>query len=574
MNPEIFIELSIILLITLVITSITSILKQPSLIGYILSGIIAGPFVFDVISSHETLSTFSQIGITLLLFLVGLNLNPKVIKEVGAISLITGVGQVIFTSSIGFLILKLLGFSNLTSIYISIALAFSSTIIIMKLLSDKRDLETLYGRISTGFLIVQDFIAIFILLIISALSKGTDLKSLAIETLFKGVAGIALLFLVSIYILPKITKNIAKSQEFLLLFSLSWCFIVSSAFYFLNFSIEAGALLAGVALSISPYHYEISARMRPLRDFFLILFFITLGSQMVFSNIISYLPAIIILSLFVLIGNPIIVMILMGMLGYTKRNSFLSGLTVAQISEFSLILISIGVSVGHLNQEILSLVTKIGLITFAGSTYLIIYSNKIYSKISKYLSIFEKKGSKVDEHRHHKNKKHDIILFGYNRIGYDILESLKKIKKKFLVIDYDPETISKLSKEGYDCRYGDANDSELLDELNLRDAKMIISTIPLIDTNLLIIKKLNQVNKKAIISVVSYQIEEAERLYEEGATYVIMPHFLGGKHFSTMIERNKLKLDKFLKEKIVHLEHLNHRKDRGHEHPKINHREH
>ncbi|MBW3020538.1 cation:proton antiporter [Candidatus Woesearchaeota archaeon] len=560
MNPEIFTELSIILLITLVITGIIKILRQPAIIGYIISGIFAGPFVFNIISSHDTLYAFSQIGVALLLFLVGLNLNPKVIKDVGKISLVAGLGQVIFTTTIGFFIIRYFGFDNVTSLYMAIALAFSSTIIIMKLLSDKHDLETLYGKISIGFLIVQDFIAIFILLVISTLNSTGEVLSFTIGTILKGLGSLSILFLLTIYILPSLTNKIAKSQEYLLLFSITWCFIIASAFNYLNFSIEAGALLAGITLSMSPYHFEISSRLRPLRDFFLILFFIILGSEMVFSNVIQNLPAIIILSLFVLIGNPLIVMIIMGTLGYTKRNGFLCGLTVAQISEFSLILITLGISVGHLDKEVLSVVTKIGLITFAGSTYLIIYSNKIYSKISKYLQIFERKGSKVDEHKYHENDDHDIILFGYNRIGLDIMESLRKIKKKFLIIDYDPEIINRLSKEGYDCRYGDANDSELLNELNFSKAKMIISTIPLVETNLLIINKIKETNKKTIISVVAHEIEDAELLYEQGATYVIMPHFLGGQHFSTMIERNKLKMNKFLEEKIKHLEHLNKRK--------------
>lgn len=568
MNPLIFIELSKILAITLVITGIIKILKQPSIIGYIISGIIAGPVVLNIINSTETLTTFSQIGVSLLLFFVGLNLNPKIIKEVGKISLITGLGQVIFTSSIGFLISRAVGFSSITSLYIGVALAFSSTIIIMKLLTDKKDLESLYGRISVGFLIIQDFIAIFILLVISSLDNGANLASMAVETILKGIGGIIVLFLLTIFFLPKLTKIIAKSQEFLLLFSISWSFIIASVFHYLNFSIEAGALLAGITLSMSPYHYEISSKMKPLRDFFLILFFIMLGSQMVFSNILQNLGVIFGFSLFVLIGNPIIVMILMGLLGYTKRNSFLAGLTVAQISEFSLIVITMAVSVGHISSEILSIITAIGLITFAGSTYLVIYSNELYLFLSKYLSIFEKKGEKVDEHKHYKCKNHEIILFGYNRIGFDILVSLKKIKKKFLIVDYDPETITKLSKEGYDCMYGDANDFEFLEEINFNKTKMVISTIPFIDANLLIINKVRASNKKTVISVVSHQIDEAERLYEAGATYVIMPHFLGGKHFSTMLEKNKLSLDKFLKEKINHIEHLSKRKYFGHEHPK------
>ncbi len=572
MNPEIFIELSTLLAITVIVTGIIRILKQPAIIGYILSGIIAGPVVLNIIDSTDTLTAFSQIGVALLLFFVGLNLNPKIIKDVGKISLITGLGQVIFTSSIGFVIAKLIGFSIITCLYIAIALAFSSTIIIMKLLSDKKELESLYGRISIGFLIIQDFIAIFILLIISSLNNGTNLTSLAIETILKGIEGIIVLFLLTIYVLPKLMKVIAKSQEFLLLFSISWCFIIASIFYYLNFSIEAGALLAGITLSMSPYHFEISSKMKPLRDFFLILFFIMLGSQMIFANIVEDVSIILGLSFFVLIGNPIIVMTLMGLLGYTKRNSFLSGLTVAQISEFSLIVVALGVSVGHISQEILSLITAIGLITFAGSSYMIIYSNKIYSKLSKYLTFFERKGKKVDEHKYHEDNDHEIILFGYNRIGFDVFESIKKIKKKFLLIDYDPEIITQLSKEGYDCRYGDANDSELLNEINFNKAKMVISTIPLIDTNLLIINKIRDVNKKCVIAVVSHQIDEAERLYEQGATYVIMPHFLGGKHFSTMIEKNKLSINKFLKEKIAHIEHLKHRKNLGHKHPVHRHR--
>jgi Kef-type K+ transport system membrane component KefB/Trk K+ transport system NAD-binding subunit len=565
MDPQVFIEISKILLITILITGIIRILKQPVIIGYILSGIAVGPVFFNIVKSVETLEAFSQIGVAFLLFMVGLSLNPRVIKDIGKISLITGLGQVIFTTSIGFLIVWFLGFSIVASLYIAIALAFSSTIIIMKLLSDKKDIETLYGRISVGFLIVQDFVAIVILLIISSLNNGGDLTSLIIESIFKAIGGILVLFAFAIYILPHITKPIAKSQEFLLLFSVGWCFAGAMMFHYLNLSIEAGALLAGICLSLSPYNYEISSKMKPLRDFFLILFFIILGSQMIFSNILQNIGIIIGLSLFVLIGNPIIVMTLMGLLNYSKRNGFMAGLTVAQISEFSLIVIAMGVTAGHITNDILSLVTAIGLITFAGSSYMIMYSNKIYPHLSKFLSIFERKGKKVDEHKYHEDKKYDIILMGYNRVGFDIMESLKKIKKKFLVIDYDPSVINKLYTEGYECRYGDANDSELLNELNLGKTKMIISTIPLIDTNILVIKKAREVNKKAVVAVVAHQIDDAIRLYEEGATYVLMPHFLGGKYFSTMIEKNKFNVSKFLKEKIIQLEHLKKRQKKGHE---------
>jgi len=437
----------------------------------------------------------------------------------------------------------------------------------MKLLSDKGDIDTLYGRISIGFLIVQDLVAILILMIISSSLSGEDLISKAFETFVIGISLFTFVLFIGISLIPKLTTYIAKSQEFLLLFSISWALALASLFYYFNFSIEIGALLAGIILSVSPYRYEIVSKMKPLRDFFVIMFFVLLGSQMVFANVSQYIVPILIFSAFILIGNPLIVMVLMGSLGYTKRNSFLAGLTVAQISEFSLILVALGVKVGHLTNDILSLVTIVGLITITCSSYLILYANRIYPYLSRYLGVFERKGEKVDEHKYSKDGNYDVILFGYDRIGYDILESFKKIKKKFLVVDYNPETIAKIAKEGFECKYGDADDCELLNKLNFSKIKMVVSTIHNLDTNLLLINKIRESNKKTIITVVSHQIDEAIKLYDAGATYVLMPHFLGGHHVSTMIEEHGLNLNKFLKEKVAHIEHLRRRKEIGHEHP-------
>ncbi|MCK5290109.1 MAG: cation:proton antiporter, partial [Candidatus Aenigmarchaeota archaeon] len=407
---DMFTELSIILFLTVLISAVMHFLRQPLIIGYIISGIIAGPVVFNIVQSADTFSTFAQMGIIFLLFMVGLNLNFRVIGDVGKTSLLTGVGQVVFTSLIGYFIGRfLLGFPNIVAIYLAIAISFSSTIIIMKLLSDKKDLEALYGRISIGFLIVQDLIAIFVLTLISSVQRGDSVTGFAFESAIKGIGSLVVLVIISLYIFPHITKLIAKSQEFLMLFAISWCFAVASVFNYLNLSIEAGALLAGISLSMTPNHYEISYKMRPLRDFFIILFFVLLGSQMVFASISQYIVPAILFSVFILIGNPLIVMTLMGLMGYTKRNSFLAGLTVAQISEFSLILIALGVKMGHLTGEIISLITLIALITIAGSTYMIIYSNQLYRFLSRYLALFERPGKKIDEHKYHKDENYDII---------------------------------------------------------------------------------------------------------------------------------------------------------------------
>lgn len=565
---SVFIELSLIIGVAIAISFVLKILKQPLIIGYIIAGIIVSPYFLNLVKSTSSINAFSQIGVAILLFMVGLNLNPKVIKDVGKVALITGLGQIIFTSVIAFAIGKSLGLDTITSIYIALAISFSSTIIIMKLLSDKEDTETLYGKIAIGFLIVQDIVAIIILMVISSLSGATtDLGSLAIQKLAVGGGLLLGLLVISVFILPYMTKIIASSQELLLLFSAGWALLLASLFEISGFSIEIGALLAGVTLSMSPYRYEISAKMKPLRDFFLLIFFIVLGSQMNFENINTSIVPILLFSALILIGNPIIVATLMGRLGYTKRNGFLAGLTVSQISEFSFILIALGVKVGHIQPEILSMMAVIGLITMAGSTYMIMHGKKIYPSLSPYLSVLEKKGEKIDEGKYHHYNNQEIILFGYNRIGYSLLKAFNKMKKKFLVVDYNPETVLNLAKRGIDSRYGDISDLELLEELPLKTAKMFISTIPDLDTNKLIIEKIREVNKKSIIIVVSHQIDGALELYDLGATYVITPHFLGGVHTANLIEKHGLKFDNFKEEGKLNLKELLERKKEGHKDP-------
>jgi len=273
----IFIQLAIILSVAFIVSYIVKLFNQPIIIGYILAGVIIGPFILKLGASTELIHTFSQLGIAFLLFMVGLHLNPKVIKEIGTSSLLIGLGQMILTFGLGFGVSLLLGFSSVTGIYIGIALAFSSTIITMKLLSDKQHLDSLYGKIAIGVLIIQDLVAIGVLMVISTISGGVALAGLGLQSLLIGLGLIVFLFLSGFYILPRLTKNIAKHQELLFLFSIFWCFLIAALFGYVGFSIEIGALIAGIVLSVSPYSVEISSRVRPLRDFFLIIFFIILG---------------------------------------------------------------------------------------------------------------------------------------------------------------------------------------------------------------------------------------------------------------------------------------------------------
>jgi len=562
---DIFTEISLIIAIAAVIAGIMHLLRQPLIIGHIITGLIVGPLFLNILQSTEIINVFSEIGIALLLFIVGLGLNPRLIKEVGGISLVTGVGQVVFTSIFGFLLAISFGFSQITSIYIAIALTFSSTIIIVKLLSDKQDLQKLYGKIALGLLLVQDIIATFVLIIVSALSGGGTISELIGAIAIQGVALIILSIFVSIYILPYLSSFFARSQEFLFLFAIAWGLGVSTIFHKFGFSIEIGALVAGITLSLSPYNIEITSKMKPLRDFFIILFFIMLGSKMNMSGISQMITPTIIFSLFVLIGNPLIVLALMGSLGYNKKTGFLAGLTVAQISEFSLILIILGVKIGHLDEQILSLVTLVGLITIAASSYLIIYSEKIYCFVEPFLSLFEKKDTHKEKQ---KNESYDIILFGHNRIGYDFIKSFNKLNKKFLVVDFDPNIIKYLTKKNIACRYGDADDIEFLAELNLIKIKMAVSTIPDPKTTILLINQIRTINKKTVIIVIAHNIKDAEYFYKLGATYVILPHFLGGKYTANLIAKLGLTKTAYATEQKNHKNYLKERKLLGHDHPK------
>ena len=563
---EVFTQISFIIVIVLVMSLLMRILRQPLIIGYIISGIILGPYFLGVLPGVEAIHAFSEIGIALLLFIVGLHLTPRVIKEVGKISLLTGLGQIFFTAIIGYFVAILLGFAPLTALYIAIALTFSSTIIILKLLSDKGDLDSLYGKVSVGFLLVQDFVAIIALVIISSLSTGENFLGTIGLTLLKGGLLVAILAPISIYILPKFQKFLAKSQEFLFIFSIAWGLGMASLFYFAGLSIEVGALLAGVLLSVSPYNLEVSSKLRPLRDFFIISFFLLLGAQIAISNVSQLIAPSLIFALLIIIGNPLVVMIMMGIEGFTKRTGFLAGLTVAQIGEFSLIVAALGVKVGHISNEILSLITLTSLMTIGICTYLVLYSNKIYPFLSKYLSIFEKK--KIKEKRKI-DKDVEAILFGYNRIGFGLLTSLKRIKKKYLVVDFNPETITNLNKLGISAVYGDVDDETLLRELPLKKIKLAISTIPEFETNELLIEILKCENPEVIIIVRAHSIDDAMQLYKKGADYVLTPHFLGGEYLSRMLSIIKTDKTGYKEERERHIEMLKQRKEEGYEHPGV-----
>lgn len=559
MVENILIQLAIIVGVGLLFSAIVTFLKQPLIIGYILAGIVLGPSLLNVVTSDGPVTAFAGLGIVVLLFTVGLNLSPKVFRQSGKASLITGVGQILITALLGFAISTALNYSITSSIYIAIALTFSSTIIVIKMLSDTGDGETLAGRISIGVLLIQDVAVMIILAVLSSISASASGGSIGLVDLALIVGVLAILVPTSIYVLPRILKKISKSQEYLLLFSLGWCLLLAMIFYKLKLSMEIGALIAGVSLSMSPYRHEIISKLKPLRDFFIFLFFISLGSGMAISDLGKNIIPILVFSSFLLIAKPVIVFLIMIKLGFTKKTSLITGMSLAQISEFSLILITLGVNLGNLTPNVLSLVTMSGLISIAGSTYFMTHSEQIYTFLTKVTPTFFQK-EKIRQIKDSERDNSEVIIFGYDKIGYSMIKSFKKMGKKFLIVDYNPEVIRYLQSQKINCMFGDAENTSFLDSLCLSKRKMIISTIPVYETNSLIVRMVREYSDKTIIIALSNSIEDSLKLYDQGADYVIIPLFLGGEHASKLIEKYEYSHIKFMAERNHHIERLGDRK--------------
>lgn len=553
MHASIFTELSIIIAVGAIVSICMRIIRQPLIIGYILTGIIVGPSVFNIIKSSETIEVFSSIGIALLLFIVGLGLNPKVIKEVGKVSVVAATAQITITAIVAYVVSTAFHFTKTESIIIGLALAFSSTIIVLKLLSDKKEQNRLNGKISIGILLIEDVVATIALVMVTARSEG----NFSIDSLLllsgKGILLAAALFIVANKLLPYLNKIIASSQELLFLFAIGWGFGIAAIFEYFGFSIEVGALFAGVALAAFPYAQEVSSRLRPLRDFFIVVFFISLGTRLAFNEIVAIWPYVLVFSLIVIWLKPLVFMIVMGLLGYTKNTSFRVGSALSQISEFSLVLVVLGSQQGIVRPEIVNIMTIVALITIAISAYAITYNNQLYNLFENRLALFERRKTKNEQT---KTIKYDMVLFGYNRGGQEFIRVANSMGKRYVVVDYDPEVVEVLEKKSIPLLYGDATDPELLQELNLPHAKMIVSTVSDHQTNLYLAHHLEQINPTAVFICTADTAHQASELYEEGASYVMMPHYIGSEKIGSFIKRNGYNKSEFRKFREKHLQYL------------------
>lgn len=529
-----FYEVAALLVLAAGVGFVGLLLRQPLIVSFIAVGIIAGPSVLGIARSDEHIDLLAELGIAVLLFLVGLKLDLKLVRTLGPVALTTGLGQVAFTTIFGFLIGLALGLDTITSLYVAVALTFSSTIIIVKLLSDKREIDSLHGRIALGFLIVQDLVVVLAMIVLSAISAGAGGDG-AIGDVAR-VFGYGALMLIGVgvfirYIADPLVERLSRAPELLLSFAIGWAALLAALGHYLGFGKELGGLLAGVSLASTAFREAIAARLASLRDFLLLFFFIALGAALDLSMLGASVGPALIFSLFVLIGNPLIVLAIMGAMGYRKRTGFLAGLTVAQISEFSLIFMAMGVALGHVGEDALGLVTLVGPITIAASTYMITYSHPLYARLGPLLGVFERKRVAPEEMRQaDAAQRYDVIVFGLGRYGLAIAEALQAANKKVLGVDFSPGAVRYAKSRGIDALFGDATDPEAVAHLPLERVAWAISAVPEHDTGVThddtrrsLVRHLRDLGFTGRIAVAAHREDAIVPLQSAGADLVLLP---------------------------------------------------
>ncbi|MFH1424840.1 MAG: cation:proton antiporter [archaeon] len=551
MQEALLIDLVTIILAATGVAFVAKLLRQPLIPAYIIAGVLIGPLGLGIVRDLETVSTLAELGIAFLLFIVGMELSGRRLRNIGKVSTIIGVLQVGVMLGLGYLIALFIGFSEIEAIYIGLIVAFSSTMVVIKLLDDKGELDTLHGRITLGVLLVQDIIVIIAISFL--INLGNLDMTFILGTAVKGLGMLSIAIIASKFILPHLFKYIADSQELLFLSALSWLFMFSGFAYLSGFSIAIGAFVAGVGLASFPYNLEIVSRMKSLKDFFITIFFVILGVELARVPSSAVLPAFIALTVMVIVLKPFITALVASFMRYGRRTSFLTAINLGQVSEFSLIIAMMGLELGHIGEELFATTIIIALVTITISTYFIAFDQQMFALFGRIIPRFHKLTHEEVLSEKGKLKDH-IILLGCHNTGHAIYQELKKLKIPFIVVDFDPEIVEHLKSMGTNCIYGDVSDIELLHKLNLRRAKMIISTVRNEEDNALIIDEVRKVNKTAPIIMAAKEIEEALMLYDKGADYVILPRIVAG-------ERIAKGIDSFFKKKMdiekVRNEHLN-----------------
>src|SRR5688572_9611659 len=391
-------------------------LRQPIILGYLIAGAIVGPHMgLGLISDAHNIEMISEIGLVLLLFIIGLEMNLKELLRSGKQLLVAGFGQFLICTALGAVVFSLLGYglrgNSADGLYLALMCGLSSTAIVVKLLYDKGELDTLPGRLTLGILVIQDIYAIFVLAFQPNFGNPTLLPVL------KAVGGtvglLALGFVISRYALKYVFLSIAKTPEMILAVSIGWCAAIASAAAYMGLSKEMGALVAGLSVSAFPYSIHVTAKTLPLRDFFLTLFFMSLGMKIIPPTWGMVVPVLVII-VFVIFSRFLSVLPLAVLAGGGRRTGFIASLNLAQISEFSLVIASLGVFYKHISPQTVALAIYAMAIMAVISSYSIRYNLQLYLAFDRVMNRFRPRTTTIADAAAH-GPHPEIVLLGFHR---------------------------------------------------------------------------------------------------------------------------------------------------------------
>ncbi|MCS1407831.1 MAG: Glutathione-regulated potassium-efflux system protein KefC [Verrucomicrobia subdivision 3 bacterium] len=504
-------------------------LGVPTIVGYLVAGVVLGPAT-HVIDDARVVSLISEIGIILLLFLVGLELDIAKIRNLGKVAVLAGTGQIVVTSFLSFGCCILLGFELRTSLVMAAALTFSSTVVVVKVLAEKKELDALHGRIAIGVLLVQDLAAILLLTVLAGLQEGSDFSlSQTLGNTIQAIGGIVTILVVALlasrFILLRLLTWAITYPGMLFIWSLCWCFALVQIAHWFHLSHEIGAFMAGVSLAQLPFQHELARRVNPLMNFFIAVFFTSLGINLNLDIPTRYWITAAALTLFVLVGKFAVVMLTASRLRIDEKSSYFSGVLLCQISEFSLIFATLAFSKGLIDETALSIIGLVGLATISLSAYGIQYKTFLYRFVRhrRLLSPFQATAASPPAPTVKSLHQH-VILVGVNSLGIYIVDQLLDRGETVLAIDTNPQRLAPLK-----CRtlVGNAEDWALLEEANLPQAKLLVSALHIEDTNDLLAYRCRQLQIPCAIHAVD--LEETDNLLEMDATYLMIPKVDGIK---------------------------------------------
>ena len=531
-NSFMSIEFAALILVVAAMAVLARKTGQPPLIAYIVTGLLVGPVFLNFVATNELTSLISELGLGLLLFLVGIEMKLDEIRDILKPIVKIAVGQTILQTALAFVVAYVLGFTMMETIIISLCTVFGATPIVVKLLADKDELSTLPGKIDVGVLVIQDIYLVFILTLMGT-GNLTDPASVAttIGTILvmAGVIG-GIAYAASRFVLPPLFKTIANNPHAFFIHGLAWCFLLISLSDYLGLSIEIGAFIAGLSLGQLPYNNEFKERIRPLTDFFMMIFFVSIGLSLNSEALLTYWKEALIASAIMMPGNLAIMFYLIDREKFTPETSFIGGLNLTQVSEFSLVVGAVAVSQGYVGSEIIGYLSLMALITMSLSVYIITYNRQIYERFEHLLERFsssDKNDVEVNSLENH------AVVVGYDEMAKQAIHALEKYYDTIVVVDRDASNVEELSKSPYEYIYGDFKHGEIRKAANLDKAEFLISFSPEEEVN----KKLIEDSVDATVFVKANRRDVAAELYDMGAHYVILKNVMSSEKLSKYIKR-------------------------------------